>query len=152
MEIAEVVEDNMEHIVKLMQGYFKFYRIEPPSPKKILSLSKKLCSDPQKGKQFLIYTEKDKPVGFVTLYFVMSTLSQSEVVLMNDLYVEKEFRGMGYGKALFEHAMTYTQTSGYSKMEWMTEPENHRARKFYSDRGGKWSEWIYFSLEADTNA
>lgn len=144
MHIIPVEDEYRQELISLMLGYFDFYQIENPSIEKIIKLIDNLIDEPTKGIQFLILSKEKKAVGFVTLYYVMSTLSASQVILMNDLYVDPSYRGQGYGKALFEFSMEFAKKNGYPKMEWITEPDNARARKFYESMGGKWSEWIYF--------
>ncbi|MHA2502396.1 MAG: N-acetyltransferase family protein [Candidatus Kariarchaeaceae archaeon] len=136
--------ENREDLLKLMGGYFSFYG-KDPEDEMILRLIDELRESNSNNKQFLA-KDGDEYVGFVTLYETYSTLLGSKIIVMNDLYVVDHKRGAGIGRFLFNHACNYTAKLGYPKMEWVTEPTNTRARRFYDELGGSSDEWVFYSI------
>ncbi|HRK74033.1 MAG TPA: GNAT family N-acetyltransferase, partial [Rhodothermales bacterium] len=53
---------------------------------------------------YLAETSKGQIVGFTQLYPLFSSTRMRRLWLLNDLYVEKSFRGQGISKALIESA------------------------------------------------
>ena len=147
IEIVPSTEDNAKVLSELMAGYFSFYELDP-NEKIITSLIHKLREDSDNNKQFLARFE-GKYIGFITLYEIYSTLTGGKVILMNDLFVQSGLRGKGIGQALFKFGVEYTKKLGYPKMEWVTEPNNTQARRFYDKLGGKSSQWIYYALKME---
>ena len=47
------------------------------------------------------------------------------------IYVLPECTGLGYGKALFAHAVHHLRENGFFKIYLWVLEENHRARAFY---------------------
>lgn len=144
MKITTVNHEDIDSLIDVMILYYKFYEANIPSRRQIQKLIETLLGDPTKGIQFVAKTNNNL-VGFVTLYQIMSTLKCSEVILMNDLFVIESMRRKGIGEKLFNIAWKYTIENGFPKMEWITEPDNFDAKKFYDKMGGKSSQWAYYS-------
>ena len=101
MIIIKAHIDHLEDIIPLFDGYRVFY---------------KQHSDTEGARQFLIERfkdkdsiifiaySKDKAVGFTQLYPLHSSVSMQPMYLLNDLFVDANYRGQGVGEALIEKA------------------------------------------------
>ncbi|WP_419870207.1 GNAT family N-acetyltransferase [Chryseobacterium sp. CT-SW4] len=57
-----------------------------------------------KDSEIFVAKEGEKLVGFVQLYPLFSSTRMSRYWLLNDLYVNEDYRGKGYSKELIEEA------------------------------------------------
>ena len=68
--------------------------------------------------------------------------------IRDSLYVKKEKRKKGYGKALFCEVMRDAQACGAGRMEWSCLDWNEPSIGFYLSMGAKpLSEWTVYRLE-----
>jgi GNAT superfamily N-acetyltransferase len=85
-------------------------------------------------------------VGYTCLYWHFSSTKAVETVLMNDLYVDREARGKGVGRALIEAAAGVARERGSPTLEWSTAPDNATAQRLYDSTGAERSTWIDYEL------
>jgi ribosomal protein S18 acetylase RimI-like enzyme len=90
-------------------------------------------------------------VAFATLYCFFSSTKAADSVLMNDLYVQEDVRGMGVGRALIAIALDQARQRGASHLEWFTAPDNVRAQRLYdSVPGATRSTWYAYEIDAES--
>jgi GNAT superfamily N-acetyltransferase len=77
------------------------------------------------------------PAGYACLYWTYSSVSATDVVLMNDLYVRPERRGAGVGEALVDAAADVARERGASHLRWQTDLANRRAQRLYERVGAE---------------
>ena len=84
---------------------------------------------------------KDKneviPVGFTQLYPRYSSVRAIKIWLLNDLYVEPEFRKKGIGESLIKTVLKYAKDDGASQVEISTAIDNYTAQSLYESIGFK---------------
>ena len=56
------------------------------------------------------------------IYGLSSLEDRGEALLMENLFIEPEGMGRGYGRKLFEHAVVFGQDRGYAAMIWVSDP------------------------------
>lgn len=103
MNIEEVSESNLLEVLPLIECYQKFYKTVGDKNKNRDFFSK-LGKGSSVGIQFL-YRLEGRAVGFATLYFIPSSVSARINTVLNDLYVEPDYRGKGIGRALMMHCL-----------------------------------------------
>lgn len=84
-----------------------------------------------------------KPVGLVHFLFHRHCWRQENVCYLQDLYAVPEVRGTGVGRALIEAVYREADASGAPRVYWLTQEDNHTARKLY-DRIGARSAFIKY--------
>ena len=67
---------------------------------------------------------------------------------MNDLFVSPEARGHGVADALIGASLDEARTHGAAHLEWLTQPDNRRARAVYERVGAQAGAWVEYSLDA----
>jgi GNAT superfamily N-acetyltransferase len=87
-----------------------------------------------------------EPLGYACLYWSFTSVVPAETVLMNDLYVVPAARGRGIGGALIEAAAAAGRERGAQRLEWVTAPDNERARRLYDSTGAKRVPWLEYEL------
>lgn len=85
----------------------------------------------------LLAFEGDTPVGFALFFSNYSTFLGRAGIHLEDLFVLKEYRGRGYGKALLEEVQAIAQTREAGRLEWNVLDWNTPAIEFYESLGAK---------------
>jgi GNAT superfamily N-acetyltransferase len=78
-------------------------------------------------------------VGIVHYLFHRSCWTIGDYCYLQDLFVTREARGQGAGRALIEAVEQDARAKGASRVHWLTKEDNHSARALYdklADRSG----------------
>ena len=103
-----------------------------------------------KGSQVeaLICEHEGEAIGFAVYFFNYSTWLGRHGLFLEDLFVTPDKRGLGAGKALFQHLARIAVDGDCGRFEWNVLDWNEPAIKFYESLGAKpQSEWIGYRLE-----
>ena len=101
LAIATVGEDDLDDLRPLLRAYCDFYDVAPTDAA-LAGLSRALIADPDREGLQLVARDRDRAVGFATIFWTWSTTRGSRIGVMNDLYVAPEDRGSGAADALIE--------------------------------------------------
>ncbi len=77
----------------------------------------------------------DKIIGMVTGQLVVSTASGGYSVLLEDLFVDADFRLGGVGKALLKNLVTWANQKGALRIQLVADTSNSSAESFYTAMG-----------------
>lgn len=98
----------------------------------------------------LIAEENAKPVGFALYFYNFSTFLGKPGIYLEDLFVEPEHRGKGYGKALLKELARLAAEKGCGRLEWSVLDWNTPSIEFYKNLGAKpVDEWTVFRLDQE---
>lgn len=96
----------------------------------------------------LMAEEDGKPVGFALYFYNFSTFVGKPGIYLEDLFVEPEFRGKGYGKLLLIELAKIAEAENCGRLEWSVLDWNKPAIEFYKALGAKpMDEWTVFRLD-----
>jgi len=96
----------------------------------------------------LLAEEEGKPVGFALYFFNFSTFVGKPGLYLEDLFVEPEYRGKGYGKKLFVELAKIAREENCGRMEWSVLNWNTPAIDFYKSLQAKpMDEWTVYRLD-----
>jgi len=70
-------------------------------------------------------------VGIAHSMFHRSAWTPGDYCYLQDLYVDENVRGAGVGRALIEGVCERAKAAGASRVHWLTQPGNSRARILY---------------------
>ena len=99
-EIRKATIEDLKFVIELFDKYRVFYEKESNKEKARIFISERLkLNDSQ---IFVAQTTNKKLVGFVQLYPIFSSTRMQRLWLLNDLFIEKEYRGKGISKQLIE--------------------------------------------------
>ena len=79
--------------------------------------------------------EEGEPVAFALYFHNFSTFLGRRGLYLEDLFVEPEHRGRGYGKALLIHLARIALERGCGRFEWTVLDWNVDAQAFYQSLG-----------------
>ena len=105
----------------------------------------------RKSAEVIFVMENGKEVGFALFFHNFSTFVGRCGIYLEDLYVEPEHRGKGYGKALLKELAKITVERGCGRLEWCCLDWNKPSIDFYISLGARpMSEWTTYRLAGDT--
>ena len=143
MVVRPAEREDRPQLLRLIEGYFTFYRT-PFDPAKVEALLG-LEEDPGLGVQ-LVADADGRLQGFASLYACVDTLVADRILVMNDLFVDPSFRNHGVGAALFDASLVYATEHRYVRLDWVTAQDNRDAQRFYDRHGGLRGPWVCYSL------
>ncbi len=76
-------------------------------------------------------------VGFTQLYPLISSVRAAKNWVLNDLYVDADYRKHGIGEALIKTAMDFAKTQNSKLLQLETAIDNYIAQKLYETIGFK---------------
>ena len=105
----------------------------------------------RKMAEVIFVMEDGKEVGFALFFHNFSTFVGRCGIYLEDLYVEPEHRGKGYGKALLKELAKITVERGCGRLEWCCLDWNKPSIDFYLSLGARpMSEWTTYRLAGKT--
>ena len=105
-----------------------------------------------KEKAEVIFAVEDrKEIGFALFFHNFSTFLGRAGIYLEDLYVEPEYRGKGYGKALLKKLASIAVERGCGRLEWWCLDSNKSSIDFYLSMGAEqMSDWTVYRIAGDT--
>ena len=97
--------------------------------------------------EVLFAVENGREVGFALFFHNFSTFLGRSGLYLEDLYVQPEHRGKGYGKALFLELTRIARQRKCGRMEWVCLNWNQPSIDFYRSMGAtSLDEWTTYRL------
>ena len=93
--------------------------------------------------------EDGKEIGFALFFLSFSTYLGNVNLHLEDLFIDPEYRGRGYGKALLKKLAKIVVDRGYGRFEWTCLSWNKPSIDFYLSLGAKQKDWNVFHLTGD---
>lgn len=78
--------------------------------------------------------DNEKIVGMALVYYRFSTW-EGKSLHLEDLIISENYRGKGYGKALYNEVMQYAVSKNVNRVEWVVLDWNTTAINFYENSG-----------------
>jgi GNAT superfamily N-acetyltransferase len=92
--------------------------------------------------------ENDTPIGFALYFYNYSTFIGRKGLYLEDLYVQPNYRGKGYGKKILLHLVQIAKNEHCGRMEWSVLKWNKPAIDFYDRIGAEaMKEWMVYRLD-----
>lgn len=134
MEILQAGPAEVGLVAPLFDAYRQFYK----KPADEEAARRFLFARLSKGESVLFYAwSNDEPVGFVHLYPVFSSLSLARQWILSDLYVVRQARKQGVGRALMQHARQFAAATQGDRLMLETAVDNRAAQRLYESLGWK---------------
>lgn len=138
-KLSNYHDEKFSGLVSLFGDYRKFYGKEPLESEQSEFLKKRLVNG-----ESLIYVAviDGKLVGFAQIYFTFSSLSMKSAWVLNDLYVDKDYRREGVSRLLLEEIIMQAKKDGIAYISLQTAHDNLPAQSLYKRFGFQKSEYF----------
>lgn len=94
-------------------------------------------------------TVDHQPVGFALFFYHFSTFVGKAGIYIEDVYIQKPYRGLGLGKMLFQKIAQTATKEDCGRIEWSCLDWNTRSIEFYLSLGARpMNGWTVYRLDA----
>jgi ribosomal protein S18 acetylase RimI-like enzyme len=136
MEIVRIDKTQADLVADLFDKYRVFYKKESD-----IELAKQFIQTRLGNNESVIFVafadDQSKPVGFTQLYPTYSSVRVVKNWILNDLYVDKEYRKQGIGEKLIAAAMNFAKQNEAKFVQLSTAVDNYTAQSLYEQIGFK---------------
>ena len=140
--IRPLRESDREAWNALFQGYINFYEAKVPDD--VIELTWKRLTGRQDGFLGLVAVDdNDHPIGLAHVVFHPSTWSATSYCYLEDLFVDRNARRHGVGRALIKAVYEEADKRGSDRTYWATKQDNSHARRVY-DRVGVLTPFVQY--------
>ncbi len=94
------------------------------------------------GAYIIVAVDADYVVGMATLQTLVSTAEGGRVGLVEDVVVDREYRGNGIGSALLNHLRAWARENSLGRLQLAADCGNGAALEFYRSRGWKQTQLV----------
>ncbi|MGA7178021.1 MAG: GNAT family N-acetyltransferase [Thiobacillaceae bacterium] len=105
-----------------------------PDRKKQLAGLKLILDNPARGRLFALRVDGNI-AGMANALITVSTAEGGRVLLLEDVIVKAEYRGVGYGQQLVEYVLVWAHEAGMSRVTLLSDKDNTSALGFYKRLG-----------------
>lgn len=147
--IRKAEREDAALVLEFIKGIAKYEKMENKVEATVELLEEQLFD---KGRAEVIFAMEDgKEVGFALFFHNFSTFVGRSGLYLEDLYVYPEYRGKGYGKALFMELVRIANKRKCGRMEWVCLNWNTPSIEFYRSMGAvALDEWTTYRLTEET--
>ncbi|MCP5088226.1 MAG: GNAT family N-acetyltransferase [Rhodobacteraceae bacterium] len=136
-------ESDIPQMVSLLALLFGQEAEFAPDPSKQERGLKAILADANIGR-LIVAEDGDRLVGMVNLLYTVSTALGTRVALLEDMIVEPGVRSKGIGQALVKNLAEMCRRDGVKRITLLTDHDNFKAHKFYSNCGFTRSDMLAF--------
>ena len=149
--IRKAVREDAELVLDFIKGIARYEKMENEVEAKVEMIEEQLFD---KGRAEVIFAvETGREVGFALFFHNFSTFVGRSGLYLEDLFVLPEYRGRGYGKALFLELVRIARERNCGRMEWVCLDWNKPSIDFYRSMGAvPLDEWTTYRLAGDALA
>jgi GNAT superfamily N-acetyltransferase len=144
-DIAPITAEEYPRLLPLVAAYQRFYGVAEPDDAHNDEFFRRFIGPSDDGLLLGAWVEREL-AGYACLYWTFSSVSAAEVVLLNDLFVDDQFRGAGVGRALIDAATEVARERGARAVRWWTALDNRRAQRLYESTPAERSAWFEYEI------
>ncbi|WP_076540025.1 N-acetyltransferase [Shewanella sp. UCD-KL21] len=133
MNIKRITAERLDDVLPLFSQYMHFYGVELPVTEYASFLLERLNN--QEAFIFGAYTETDTAIGFVLNYQSFSSTELGKVLLLNDLFVEPDYRNQGAAHLLIQCSIELARGIQAVRVDLSTAKVNFPAQSVYEKIG-----------------
>lgn len=135
MTYRKAIEKDIKSVAELFNSYRVFYKKESDFDNAIKFISERIAN--KDSEIFIAESQEAKLVGFVQLYPLFSSTRMEKLWILNDLFVNPDFRGKGVSVNLIENAKQLVKETNACGMFLETSKSNLIGNNLYPKTGFK---------------
>jgi GNAT superfamily N-acetyltransferase len=149
--IRPAAERYIPTILRLVRGLAEYEKLSHTVTATEACLRESLFERP--AAEAVIGWLADEPVGLAVYFQTYSTFLGRAGLYLEDLFVEPEHRGRGFGKRLLAYTASVAVARGCPRLDWSVLVWNEPSIQFYRSLGAtSLDEWRTFRLSGDSLA
>ena len=148
-EIRQATEADVPVILRFIRALAEYEKLSHKVVATEESLRRTLFGNPRFAEVILGY-EDAEPVGFALFFHNYSTFLGRPGIYLEDLFVDPDRRGRGYGRELLAHLARLARDRDCGRVEWAVLDWNAPSIQFYKSLGAvPLDDWIIFRLTGE---
>ena len=133
-------------ILKFIKGIAAYEQLSNQVEATEEKIKETLFNDVRHAEVILAF-DNETPVGFALFFHNYSTFRAKPGVYLEDLFVESEHRGKGFGKSLLQEVINIAKQRNCGRVEWSVLDWNTPAIDFYKSMGAEAMDgWTTFRI------
>lgn len=128
-EIRDIQQTDEAVWRELWEGYLEFYESSLPESTTASTWSRLL--NPEVPFGAILAIRNGQVIGFANFVLHPFPWSEKPACLLHDLFVRRDVRGGGAGRALIQHLIDRGKVEGWDRVYWLTKEDNATARGLY---------------------
>jgi GNAT superfamily N-acetyltransferase len=145
MKIIQVQIKHLDDLVPLFDGYRMFYKQDSNLKEAKTFLKERITN--KESILFIVYSN-DKAIGFTQLYPLFSSVTMQPMYLLNDLFVDPNYRNKRVGNILIQATKEFCIRNKYKGLAIQTAFDNP-AQHLYERLGFKKDPDLHFFWSAN---
>ncbi len=109
-----------------------------------------LIEQPSRGRIFVL-RHHGRILGMINLLFTISTAEGGFVILLEDLVIQRDFRGQRFGDRLLQHAIDFAKKKDFKRITLLSDRLEEGAQNFFRKHGFVESNMIPMRLNLTTD-
>ena len=147
-DITIANETHLDELARLFNLYRIFYEQVDDYESAYEFIKQRIIN--QESIVFLSRKNTNNYNGFVQLYPSFCSVSGIPILILYDLYVDKDQRGLSIGRRLMDRSKVYAKDNGFKRLELSTAKDNLIGQSLYESLGYEQdSEFYHYSLEIE---
>lgn len=142
-QIVPLEQSHYPHWKTLLEGYATFYQRNITC--QIEHNLWEWLLDPHHPLVGRVAKNGEKLAGFMHFRAMPSPLRGGNIGFLDDLYVASHYRKQGIARLLLMHLRDYANSEGWEIVRWITDKNNHQARKLY-DQYANNTNWRVYEM------
>ena len=134
IRIEPATMDDLPELVALLLDLFSMEADFVPDHDRQTRGLRLILEEPSRGRIFVLRNDH-QIIGMINLLITISTAEGGFVLLLEDVVVQRDHRGQGYGSKLLEHAVKFAKMKNFLRITLLTDKWNDASKRFYLDRG-----------------
>jgi GNAT superfamily N-acetyltransferase len=134
VEIGFAAEADLPQLADLLAELFMLEKDFHPDRDKQMSGMRTILDEPELGKLFVLRVD-GKVAGMANALFTISTAEGGRALLLEDVIVNRDYRGQGLGRQLVEHVLRWARLRGILRITLLADRNNRGALDFYRALG-----------------
>ncbi|HEY0244967.1 MAG TPA: GNAT family N-acetyltransferase [Mucilaginibacter sp.] len=150
ISIKRIAVNEVQFVVNLFDSYRVFYKKQSD-----LGLAERFLKDRLANNESVIFVAfiDETPVAFTQLYPKYSSANAIKNWILNDLFVNEQYRKQGIGKQLIDTAIDFAKNNDAKYVQLETAIDNYNAQHLYEAIGflkqGPDTEFLVYRINVD---
>ena len=109
-----------------------------------------ILEEPARGRIFVIRSD-DRILGMANLLFTVSTAMGGFVLIMEDVIIHPNHRGLGFGAMLLEAVIAFAKEKNFKRITLLADKLSNDSQSFFQRHGFRFSTLIPMRLILDSS-
>lgn len=146
--IRKAKQDETEKILYFIKELANYERMKKYVKATVEDINRSIFKE--KRAEVIFVCVNNTPVGMALYYYAFSTFIAKPTLHLEDFYIEKDYRGLGYGKKVLSWLAKETLENNCARFEWNCLEWNKPSMRFYEALGATpLRGWVPYRLDGE---